>query len=253
MGVLIIIIPLLIYLFAALSAKQELIQHPDDYFAAFKKVGKTEFTSSSIAYGFQVSTIYPFLFWGASMFLFVPFVNALFWGVGIFLFYLSFDRVSKYLGNGKTLHGLIGETYGQNARIVASLLTIVGFIGYIIAELWFGSRVLLSIFPNNNWLYIAVFVFILFIAIYLFKSGQVSSIRTDQLQLTFTYFGIFGIVIYLLYLVFSKGFFIGGELSWGLLLISFLASIILFIRKAKFVSLGSNFDKVLNALITQWR
>ena len=250
MGVLIVVIPLLIYLFAALNAKQELIQHPDDYFAAFKKVGKTEFASSSIAYGFQVSTIYPFLFWGASMFLFVPFVNALFWGVGIFLFYLSFNRISKYLGNGKTLHGLIGETYGHNARIVASLITIVGFIGYIIAELWFGSRVLLSIFPSNNWLYVSVFVFILFVAIYLFKSGQMSSIRTDQLQLTFTYFGIFGIVIYLLYLIFSKGSSIGGELSWGLLFISFLASIILFIRKAKFVSLGSSFNKVLNALIT---
>ena len=69
MGILIVLIPLLIYLFAALSVKKDIIKHPDDYFSAFKKVGKTEFTSSSIAYGFQVSTIYPFLFWGASMFL----------------------------------------------------------------------------------------------------------------------------------------------------------------------------------------
>lgn len=113
MGIIIILMPLLIYLVAALAVKKDEIKHPDDYFAAFKKVGKTEFTSSSIAYGFQVSTIYPFLFWGASLFLFVPFVNSIFWGIGILLFYFSFNKISKFLGSGKTLHGLIGETYGK--------------------------------------------------------------------------------------------------------------------------------------------
>ncbi len=250
MGIIIILIPLLIYLIAALTVKKDVIKHPDDYFAAFKKVGKTEFTSSSIAYGFQVSTIYPFLFWGASMFLFVPFVNALFWGVGILLFYFSFNKISRFLGSGKTLHGLIGETYGKKARIIASLLTIVGFIGYIIAELWFGSRVLLSVFPSNNWLYFSVFAFIFFIAIYLFKAGQISSIRTDQLQLTFTYFGVFGIIIYLLYLILNNGAIIGGELTWGLLFLSVLTPIILLIRKTRFISLNSFFDKILNVMIT---
>jgi hypothetical protein len=89
MGILIILIPLSIYLLAALTVKKGEINHPDDYFAAFKKVGRTEFTSSSIASGFQVSRIYPFLFWAASLFLFVPFVNVVFWGIGILLFYFS--------------------------------------------------------------------------------------------------------------------------------------------------------------------
>ena len=250
MGIIIILIPLLIYLIAASTVKKDVIKHPDDYFSAFKKVGKTEFTSSSIAYGFQVSTIYPFLFWGASMFLFVPFINALFWGFGIILFYFSFNKISRFLGSGKTLHGLIGETYGIKARIIASLLTIVGFIGYIIAELWFGSLVLLSVFPSNNWLYFSVFVFIFFIAVYLYKAGQVSSIRTDQLQLTFTYFGVFGIIIYLLYLIVNNGVIIGGELTWGLLFLSVLIPIILLTRKTKFILLNSFFDKILNVIIT---
>jgi hypothetical protein len=249
MGMLIILLPLLIYLVAALMVKKEVIQHPDDYFSAFKKVGKTEFTSSSIAYGFQVSTIYPFLFWGASSFLFVPFVNSIFWGIGILLFYFSFHKISKFLGTGKTLHGLIGETYGIKVRIIASLLTIIGFIGYIIAELWFGSRVLLSIFPSDNWLYFSVFIFIIFISIYLFKAGQISSIRTDQLQLIFTYFGVFGIIIYLLYLILNSGTSVGGELTWGLLILSILAPIILLIRKTKFISLNTTLDKILNGLI----
>lgn len=242
--------PLVIYLIVALAGKKEKINHPDDYFSAFRKVGETEFTSSSVAYGFQVSTIYPFLFWGASMFLFVPFVNAIFWGVGILLFYLSFNKISKYLGKGKTLHGLIGKTYGNKARVVASYLTILGFVGYIIAELWFGSRVLLAVFPSNNWIYFSAFIFVFFISIYLFKEGQISSIKTDQLQLTFTYLGVFGIIIYLLYATFKNEQEISGALNWGLLIIIVLALIILFIRKLKFIKIYSAIDNLLNIVVS---
>lgn len=250
MGILIILMPLIIYLIVALAGKKEKINHPDDYFSAFRKVGETEFTSSSVAYGFQVSTIYPFLFWGASMFLFVPFINAIFWGVGILLFYLSFNKISKYLGKGKTLHGLIGKTYGNKARVVASYLTILGFVGYIIAELWFGSRVLLAVFPSNNWIYFSAFIFVIFISIYLFKEGQISSIKTDQLQLTFTYLGVFGIIIYLLYATFKNGQVISGALNWGLLIIIVLAFLILFIRKLKFIKIHSTIDNMLNIVVS---
>lgn len=249
-GFFIILVPLFIYLIAALTVKKDVINHPDDYFAAFKKVGRTEFTSSSIAYGFQVSTIYPFLFWGASLFLFVPFVNAIFWGIGILLFYFSYPKISQFLGKGKTLPGIMGEYYGNNTRTIAALLTIVGFIGFIVAELWFGSRVLLAIFPNNDWIYFSAIIFVIFIAIYLFKAGQVSSIRTDQMQLAFTYFGVFGIIIYILYLLFSRGVFIEGSLFWGIILITLFIPVILLIRKAKFISFNSKSDRILNALIS---
>ncbi len=250
MGILIILMPLSIYLIVALAGKRGKINHPDDYFSAFRRVGETEFTSSSVAYGFQVSTVYPFLFWGAAMFLFVPFINSIFWGLGILLFYLSFNRISKYLGKGKTLHGLIGKTYGNKARVVASYLTILGFVGYIISELWFGSRVLLAILPNNNWIYFSAFVFVLFISVYLFKEGQISSIKTDQLQLTFTYLGVFGIIIYLLYATIKNGQEIVGALNWGLLIVIVLALFILFIRKLKFIRIYSKIDNVLNIIVS---
>ena len=249
MGIIIILLPLLLYLIAALSVKKGAVEHPDDYFAAFRKVGQTEFTSSSIAYGFQVSTIYPFLFWGASMFLFVPFVNAICWGIGIFLFFLSINKVSKHLDKSLTLHGLLGQAYGEKVRLLASILTIVGFIGYIVAELWFGSRVLLSVLPNTNWIYGIVLIFIGFITFYLYRNGQLSSLRTDQLQLSLTYLGVFGVIIYLLYLTFSNLYPINGALSYGLLTLSLLVPIILIIRKFKFVSFGSLFDKILNTIV----
>lgn len=80
-GAIIIFIPLLIYIVGALSVRRKGLSHPDDFFAAYKKVGETAFSSSSIAYAFQVSTIYPFLLWGASRFYFVPLVNTICWGI----------------------------------------------------------------------------------------------------------------------------------------------------------------------------
>lgn len=246
---LIVFIPLAIYVIAAFSVNKNTLSKPDDYFAAFRKVSKTEFASSSIAYGFQVSTIFPFLLWGASMFLFVPFVNAIFWGVGIVLFYLSFNRISPYIGKSGTLHGFIGEAYGNEARTTASILTIAGFLGCIVAELWFGSRVLLSIFPNQDLLYMVLFLFVIFICIYLYKGGQISSIRTDQFQLAFIYIGVFGVFIYLLYLLIDSPSPIIAELNWGLVFLLLMTPIILNIRKYEFVKAHNLLDKILNYII----
>jgi Na+/proline symporter len=64
LGIIVIAIPLIIYIVGALSVARREIKHPDDFFVAYRKVGVTAFSSSSIAYAFQVSTVYPFLLWG---------------------------------------------------------------------------------------------------------------------------------------------------------------------------------------------
>ena len=51
-------------------------------------------------------------------------------------------------------------------------------------------------------------------------------------------------------MIFFNGNIIGGELTWGLLFLSVLISIILLIRKTKFILLNSFFDKILNVIIT---
>ena len=53
MEVIVILLPLVVYLVVALTGKKESITHPDDYFSAFRKVGKTEFTSSSVRMDFK--------------------------------------------------------------------------------------------------------------------------------------------------------------------------------------------------------
>lgn len=252
LGALIIAIPLIIYIVGALSVSRKDLKHPDDFFVAFKKVGVTAFSSSSIAYAFQVSTIFPFLLWGASRFYLVPAVNTICWGVGIYLFYLSFDRYKEFIGTDVTLHGFLGAKYGRLVRIIASWLTIVGFLGFATAETYFGSRVLLSIIPNKDIFYFLIVGALLFVYGYIAYGGQVSSLRTDQLQLVIAYVGVFGLLLYLLSLCARHSTRASGGLFVGLLLLLIYIPVILIYRRCRFIRLSENdlpFTRHINGLL----
>lgn len=249
-GIIVIAIPLLIYVIGALSVAKRDLTHPDDFFIAYKKVGVTAFSSSSIAYAFQVSTIYPFLLWGASNFYFVPAVNTICWGFGIFLFYLCFNRYKQFIGQDFTLHGFLGSQYGLSVRVVASYLTIIGFLGFAIAETYFGSKVLLSVVENKNVFYTIVLVALLFVFGYIAYGGQLSSIRTDQLQLIISYIGVFGLMLYFFYLLLSNNVNITGSLSLSLLILLIYIPIVLFYRKFRFVKFSEENSKI-NKIINQ--
>lgn len=250
LGIIVIAIPLLIYVIGALSVARKGLTHPNDFFIAYKKVGVTAFSSSSIAYAFQVSTIYPFLLWGASNFYFVPAVNTICWGLGIFIFYLCFNRYKKFIGQGLTLHGFLGNQYGLSVRIVASYLTIIGFLGFAIAETYFGSKVLLSIIENKNLFYLVVLIALLFVFSYIAYGGQMSSIRTDQLQLIISYIGVFGLMLYFFYLLLKNSSGIPGALSFSLLILVIYIPIILFYRKFRFIKFTEEENKT-NKFINQ--
>ncbi|MFM2224728.1 MAG: hypothetical protein RJA07_930 [Bacteroidota bacterium] len=250
LGIIVIAIPLLIYVIGALSVARKDLTHPDDFFLAYKKVGVTAFSSSSIAYAFQVSTIYPFLLWGASNFYFVPAANTICWGLGIFIFYLCFNRYKKFIGQGLTLHGFLGKQYGVSVRVVASYLTIIGFLGFAIAETYFGSKVLLSIIDNKNLFYIVVIIALLFVFGYIAYGGQLSSIRTDQLQLIISYIGIFGLMLYFFYLLLRNSSNISGALSLSFLILLIYIPIVLFFRKFRFINFNEE-DTKTNKFINQ--
>lgn len=235
LGAVVILIPLLLYVIGALSVTKRDLTHPDDFFVAYKKVGITAFSSSSIAYAFQVSTIYPFLLWGASNFYFVPAVNTICWGLGIFAFYLCFDRYKKFIGHDMTLHGFLGSQYGLTVRVVASYLTIIGFLGFAIAETYFGSKVLLSVVEDRNLFYLLILFAFLFVFGYIAYGGQLSSIRTDQLQLIMSYIGVFGVMLYFLYLLLNQGLTHSDMLTFGLLVFLIYIPVILLIRKFRFI------------------
>lgn len=257
LGIIIIAIPLLIFLIGAFSVARKDLKHPDDFFLAYKKVGVTAFSSSSVAYAFQVQTIFPFLLWGASGVYLIPVVNTVCWGLGILLFYLCFNRYKAFVGTDQTLHGFLGEHYGKKVRIVASLLTMMGLLGFAVAEAYFGSRVLLSIISDKHLFYVLIVTSLLLVFVYIAYGGQMSSLRTDQLQLMVAYVGIFGLVVYLLFVVLRSESAVPTFLWVGFLGLAAYIPLILINRRCQFIRLSENdtpfnrlFSYTINGLIS---
>jgi hypothetical protein len=232
------LIPLVVYIVAAVTINKSSINHPDDFFLAYRRAGVTAFSTSSIAYAFQLSTIYPYLNWGYQGTFLVPFVNAVCWAGGIALFAASVSKCNSFMGSDLTLHGFMGSKYGTSVRTVASLLSIAGFLGYMIAELYFGSRVLRSIVGEAGLYYLCLAIIIFLIFGYIAYGGQLSSMRTDQLQLVFSYVGIFGFFIYTLYCIWKNKAAINGPISIGLILaVVYIIVILLFRRFHRFINI----------------
>ena len=79
-------LPLVAYVWAAMSTPRSKVSTLAGYFTAYKQVGAAPFANSSLAYAFQVATLFPFLYWGVAGQIVPAIVNAICWGVGIFLF-----------------------------------------------------------------------------------------------------------------------------------------------------------------------
>lgn len=201
-GLVVLLIPLLIYLFFGLRLPKGQLQTPNDFFLAKRQVRTMPFSNSSIAYGFQVATVFPFLMWGAWKVLLVPIANAIFWGVGILLFAWALPRLRDFLGKDYTLHRFLSEKYGGSIsiRFATSLVTVIAMWGVILAEIIWGSQVITAIVPKSDFFYIAIFLMAFYVLVYVSYGGQPSSILTDQSQLVFSYVGVFGLLTVLMIL-----------------------------------------------------
>ena len=237
-GPVLVAVPIAIYLMAALSVHRTDVRRPDNFFTAHRKVDVTVFSTSSIAYAFQMSTIFPFMIWGASNFFFVPIVNTVCWGMGILLFQLSFHGFSGFVGRDQTLHGLLGDQYGKSIRKLASYLTITGFLGFAVAELYFGSQVLLSVSDNKRTIYITILGVSALVYIYIAYGGQMSSMRTDQLQLAISYLGFFGIILYFLYVIARSSSIVNPALTVASLAGAVYIPYVLYKRRGRFLRLA---------------
>jgi hypothetical protein len=239
LGLALIAIPIIAFLSAAFSARRDDLNSPDVFYTAHRRVDVTVFSTSSVAYAFQMSTIYPFMIWGASHFFLVPIVNTVCWGLGIYLFNLCFTRYQGFVGRDQTLHGFLGAQYGSPIRKLASYLTITGFLGLAIAELYFGSQVLVAIAPSRAAVYGCIIGVSLVVYAYIAYGGQVSSMRTDQLQLAISYIGFFGIGVYLLYVLATTSSAHASyalKIALGVCLV-YIPSLI-YIRRGRFIGFG---------------
>lgn len=222
--------PLVTYVWAATSTPRSKVSTLAGYFTAYKQVGAAPFANSSLAYAFQVATLFPFLYWGLGGQILPALVNAVFWGVGIFLFRAAFKPIVQRLYGSKdpkTLHGLLGETYPSDAvqrkpevscsswrrccwiaysskpvQMTAAGVTILGMLGVALGESYWGMQIVKVIVPEDTPAYYAIVLGALFFVLaYIWYGGAWGSMKTDMLQLAFAYLGFTVVFLFVIWSV----------------------------------------------------
>ncbi len=221
-------LPLVAYVWAAMSTPHSKVSTLAGYFTAYKQVGAAPFSNSSLAYAFQVATLFPFLYWGVGGQLLPAVVNSIFWGVGIFLFRAAFRSILQRLDNSndpKTLHGLLGETYPSDAiqkrteavypsclrrcwtaflskpvQLTAAGVTIFAMLGVALAEAYWGMQIVKVLVPEDTpAYYILVLGALFFVLVYIWYGGAWGSMKTDMLQLVFSYIGFTAVFLFVIW------------------------------------------------------
>ncbi|MBI3415499.1 MAG: hypothetical protein HY043_09290 [Verrucomicrobia bacterium] len=210
-------LPLAVYVWAAMSTPRSKVSTLAGYFTAYHEVGAAPFANSSLAYAFQVATLFPFLYWGVGGQILPAVVNAVCWGIGIFLFRAALNPIMRCLDgskNPKTLHGLLAETYPTDAvqervqvnsswlrrcwkayaskpvQMTAAGVTILGMLGVALGEAYWGMQIVKVLVPEDTPAYYAVVLGALFFVLaYIWYGGAWGSMKTDMLQLVFSYIG----------------------------------------------------------------
>jgi len=117
--------------------------------------------------------------------------------LGLLLLVLFAPLVKRY---GKfTLPQLIGDQYGKEAKIIASFVIPIAWIGVIAAQIIGGAKVMNSFFGlSYDWSVWGIgLLFIFYTAI----GGQVSVIKTDLTQSFIIILGVLAIAVYLFFRV----------------------------------------------------
>jgi hypothetical protein len=198
--------PLVAYVWTAMSTPRSKVSTLAGYFTAYKQVGAAPFANSSLSYAFQVATLFPFLYWGVGGQILPALVNAIFWGVGIFLFRAALKPIMQRLDgsvNPKTLHGLLGETYdSMGVQKVAAGVTILGMSGVALGEAYWGMQIVKVLVPEDTPAYYALMLGALFFVLaYIWYGGAWGSMKTDMLQLVFSYIGFTVVFVFAIWTI----------------------------------------------------
>lgn len=169
------------------------IKGSKDYFIAGKDAGVREIAGSLLATVLGSSAIIGsvnFSYangWAGSWFMLCA-------ALGLLGLLPLVERLKKY--KSYNLPELMGEFYGNEVKILSSVIIPVAWIGIVAAQIM-GSAKIISIFVDINYSTAVIISGLVFIA-YTFLGGQLSIIKTDFIQFLFIIAGVIFCFIYIL-------------------------------------------------------
>jgi hypothetical protein len=221
-----------------------------DYYVSSDHTPPGVIRNSSIAYALKAAAFGPLLLWGATGDLWPAIVSAAFLGLGLALIYVLRRPLLAFFAealNGDTsisINEFVARQHGDDARVrlLAAGLTVFALAGFIVCEI-IGVATLAKPMVGGN---LGVFLFVCGIvgamALCAVPAGNSGAMYSAQMQLGGLYLGLFGSMVFLVYVQMSSLATMRPHTTLGLVFIIAFCALLPIFRRARFVD-----NNVINA------
>ena len=183
------------------------IEDLDDYLFYGRTLEAKGYTRTFVATGISLATVLTFFLDFGGQFGFALLISPLayLFGVWLILRALPAMRSSGYIAQGTTLHSFLGRTFQSDSlRIVATAVSLLGYMGILIIELHVGVKIFSVIYASTSALFATVTLLAVVIWIYTWLGGFKAVVDTDKAQLALIFLATIAGLVYLSYAVFSS-------------------------------------------------
>jgi hypothetical protein len=239
-----------ISLVPVLLLRRQSYPRAQDYFVSSDHTPPGVIRNSSIAYALKAAAFGPLLLWGATGDLWPAIVSAVFLGLGLALIFvlrrplLAFFAEALNGDSSISINEFVARQHGDDARVrlLAAGLTIFALAGFIVCEIIGVATIAKPMVGGNLGVVLIICAVVVAMALCVVPAGNSGAMFAAQMQLGGLYFGLFGSMVFLVYVQMSSLATMRPHTILGLVFIVAFCVILPIFRRARFVD-----NNVINA------
>jgi hypothetical protein len=221
-----------------------------DYFVSSDHTPPGVIRNSSIAYALKTAAFGPLLLWGATGDLWPAIVSAAFLGLGLALIYvlrrplLAFFATALRADTSISINEFVARQHGDDARVrlLAAGLTVLALAGFIVCEIIGVATIAKPMLGSSLGVFLLVSGVVGAMALCVVPAGNSGAMYSSQMQLGALYFGLFGSMVFLVYVQMSSLATMRPHTMLGLVFIIAFCALLPIFRRARFID-----NNVINA------
>ena len=239
-----------ISLVPVLLLRRQSYARAQDYFVSSDHTPPGVIRNSSIAYALKAAAFGPLLLWGATGDLWPAIVSAVCLGLGLALIFvlrrplLAFFAEALNQDSSISINEFVARQHGDDARVrlLAAGLTVFALAGFIVCELIGVATIAKPMLGGNLGVVLIICAVVVAMALCVVPAGNSGAMFAAQMQLGGLYFGLFGSMVFLVYVQMSSLATMRPHTILGLVFIVAFCVILPIFRRARFVD-----NNVINA------
>jgi hypothetical protein len=221
-----------------------------DYFVSSDHTPPGLIRNASIAYALKTAAFGPLLLWGATGDLWPAITSAAFLGLGLALIYvlrrplLAFFATALRGDTSISINEFVARQHGGDARVrlLAAGLTVLALTGFIVCEIIGVATIAKPMMGSSLGVFLLVCAVVGAMAFCVVPAGNSGAMYAAQMQLGGLYFGLFGAMVFLVYVQMSSLATMRPHTTLGLVFIIAFCALLPIFRRARFID-----NNVINA------